>query len=101
MDNTSISYEEVRADAVEIRNCANAMRNIFDDFVTTMNAVVADDVFAGSASESLQAKFLQLKSRLDSYSKTVEQFSSMILNAAAATEDTERAIQQAAEDIQG
>ena len=97
--NTSISYEEVRADANEIKACAKTMSSIFDDFIATMTAVVADDVFAGNASESLQTKFLQLKARLDSYTKTVEKFSNTITGAADSTETTERAIQQEAEDI--
>lgn len=97
--NTSISYEEVRGDATEIKGCAATMKGIFDDFIATMNVVVADDVFAGNASESLQTKFQALKQRLDSYTRTVEKFSDTILNATDATEYTEQAIQAAAEDM--
>lgn len=99
MNDTSISYEEVRSDATEIKGCATTMKGIFDDFIATMNAVVADDVFAGNASESLQTKFQSLKSRLDSYTRTVEKFSDTILKATDATETTEQIIRAAAEDI--
>ncbi len=93
MDNsTIITYEEVRTDAEEIKNCATTMNSIFDDFITIMNSVYVDDVFAGNASESLETKFLSLKGKLSAYTKTVEKFSDTILSAADSTEATEQSL---------
>ena len=102
MDNTTnITYEEVRQDAENIKDNANTMKNIFDDFIATMNAVYADDVFAGNASESLETKFLALKGRLSAYTKTVEHFSATILGAADATETTEQALAANIDNLAG
>jgi len=100
-NNTTITYEKVRQDANVIRNCATVMRNIFEDFGTSMNAVGADDVFAGNASESLGSRFASLKTKFDSYVQTVETFASMITSAASATEATEQAIKSETDSLAG
>lgn len=96
---TVITYEKVRQDANTIKECANIMRNIFDDFNSTINQVGADDVFLGNASEALKSSFNSLKGRFDSYTSTIERFSNMISSAAATTEQTEKTIAAAAEDL--
>ncbi len=92
MDNTLITYEEVRNDAKEIKNCAQSMNTIFDDFITTMNSVLTYDNYAGEASETLENKFNQLKTKLNNYTETVKSFSDTILNSANETERTENII---------
>lgn len=93
MDNTTnITYEEVRQDAQDIKDIANSMKNIFDDFISTMGSVYVDDVLSGEASESLETKFSSLKGRLAAYTKTVEDFSATILGAADKTESTEKSL---------
>ena len=96
---TLITYEKVRQDANIIKECSKVMRNIFDDFNSTMNQVGADDVFLGNASETLKSSFNSLKGRFDSYTATIEKFSNMIASAAQSTEQTEKNIAAAAEDL--
>ena len=89
---TQITYERVRSDANTVRECANTMQNIFDAFEGTMRKVGSSDVFVGDASESLEARFAKLKTRFNDYVKLVDQFSTMILSAASATEQTEKTL---------
>ena len=96
---TAITYEEVRTAADEVNGCAKTMESIFDDFIKAMNDVVADDVFEGSASESLFEKFAALKSRLHTYTETVQEFSSIISSATDQTEQTEKDILTDVEEI--
>ena len=96
---TTITYGKVEQDASTIKECAKVMRNIFDDFNSTMNQVGAEDVFLGNASEALKTSFNSLKGRFDSYTATIEKFSNMILSASSATEQTEKSLAAAAEDL--
>lgn len=96
---TVITYEKVKQDASTIKECASVMRNIFDDFNATMNQVGADDVFLGNASEALKSSFNALRNRFDSYTSTIERFSNMISQAASSTEQTERSIASAADNL--
>lgn len=98
-DSTIITYDQVVQAADTIKNCSSTMKGIFDDFISTMNMVLQDDVFAGNASDSLSTKFTTLKNRFDSYTRTVERFSELISSAATSTEATEKGIQAAAEDL--
>lgn len=92
MSSTKISYEQVRKDAETVKDCANTMSSLFDDFTRAMTAIGADDVFAGNASESLSSQFATLKGRLGTYVSKVEEFSAMISNAADTTEAAEQKI---------
>lgn len=96
---TSITYEQVRNDATTIQECAKTMENIFESFGQSMKNVGAEDVFVGDASESLGARFNQLKTRFDSYVALVNDFSNMILGAAEATEHTEKELAQQADTL--
>lgn len=89
---TTITYDKVREEASEIRECSRNMEVVFDNFINIMRAVGADDVFAGNASESLTSKFLQLKNKLHIFTDTVEDFSASIFSAADSTEATENSI---------
>ena len=91
---TKITYERVRQDAQNIKENANTMKRIFEDFNKTMNEVGGEDVFEGQASESLSSSFATLKGRFDAYTQAVERFSNMISSAATATEETEKSITQ-------
>lgn len=96
---TAITYEEVLKDAEDIKACAKKMEEIFDDFSSTMRQIAADDVFAGTASETLEQKFGVLKTKLSSYTRTVENFSAVISNASDATQRTEQSLAAAAEEM--
>lgn len=91
---TKITYEKVKQDAQNIRENANTMKRIFEDFNKSMNEVGGEDVFAGQASDALSSNFAQLKSKFDAYTNAVERFSNMISSAATATEQTEKSISQ-------
>lgn len=101
MDNgaTSITYEETRADANTVKGCANEMDRIFKDFEATMQRVGGDDAFVGDANESLQGRFAKLKTRFDSYVRTVDEFHQLIMSASEAEETTERTLSQEAEAL--
>ena len=100
-NSTFISYEAVRDAARQIKSNATIMKNILDDFNTTMNQVGAPDVFAGNASESFQSSYQSLKSKFDLYVRTIENFSNTILGAADATEQTEKVLSNQASNLPG
>ena len=92
--NTFIDKEKVKQDANLIKTYAGRMNKIFEDFTLTMNTVGSDEVFLGSASEALKEKFALLRTRFESYTRTVENFSNMILSAEQAVSQTEQSIQK-------
>ena len=100
-NSTNITYDRVRSDANTIQECAKTMQNIFESFGGSMKRVGAEDVFVGDASESLGARFNSLKTKFDSYVQLVNEFSSMILGAAASTEQTEKALAANADELVG
>ena len=96
---TKITYEKVKQDASLIKENANKMRRILEDFNKTMNEVGGEDVFEGQASDALTTSFTALKSKFDAYTSAVERFSNMISSAATATEQTEKSIAAEAENL--
>ena len=96
---TKITYDRVKQDAQSIRENANTMKRIFDDFNKTMNEVGGQDVFEGQASESLSSSFTTLKGKFDAYTQAVERFTNMISSAATETEQTEKSIAQDASNL--
>lgn len=89
MVSTEISYNEVRSGASTIKEKAQQMSGMFDEFEATMKKVGSKDVFVGDASESLDAKFARLKTKFDDYVQLVNDFSTMITTASEMTEATE------------
>ena len=61
--------------------------------------IVGKGVFVGSAADAFEDKFNTLKGRFDSYIRTVDQFSNMIPSAASSTEDTQKALESAAQNL--
>ena len=98
-NSTSITYEKVRSDANTIKECASTMKNIFEEFDSSMTKVGADDVYAGDASETLRQRFTSLKGRFDSFVGLVNDFANMILGASEATAATEQALASEAENL--
>ena len=80
---TKITYEKVKQDASLIKENANKMRRILEDFNKTMNEVGGEDVFEGQASDALTSNFSTLKNKFDAYTNAVERFSNMISSAIA------------------
>ena len=101
MDNgsTSITYEETRADAATVQDCSRKMDNIFHDFESTMKRVGGDDAFVGDANESLQGRFMKLKTRFEAYVRTVQEFHDLIMGASEAEERTEQNLSKEAEAL--
>lgn len=100
-NSTAITYEKVRSDASTIMDCASQMQNIFESFGSSMRRVGAEDVFVGDASESLGSRFNSLKTKFDSYVQLVNEFATMIQGAAMATEQTEKALANSADQLAG
>lgn len=98
-NNTFISYEEVRAEANKIKSTASTMKNILDDFDVTMKQVITPEVFEGNASETFDESYRRLRAKFDSYTKTVEDFSNMILGATDTTEHAEKSLSQQASNL--
>ena len=96
---TNITYDKVRSGANVIKDCSVVMSNIFEDFGASIKRVGAEDVFVGDASETLGARFAKLKTSFDDYVKLVDTFSTMILGAAASTEETDKKIASAAGNL--
>ena len=96
---TRISYERVEDAVDEIKACSEEMDNIFSDFRSSMNTIYQDDVFEGTASESFQEKFDELKTKFDAYVEEVKKFAEAIEKAKTSTESTERNIRQNAENL--
>ena len=96
---TQIAYEKVRSDVDTIKQCANTMKNIFNDFNGSMEKVGSSDSFAGKASDALRAKYSSLKSKFEDYVNLVNYFGDIVLSAAAATEATEKKIEEEAGNL--
>lgn len=97
---TAITYDKVIADAKQLKELSTDMSNIFDDFGSSMNKVGAEDVYAGSASETLGERFNKLKGKFDSYVRLVNEFASMLESASEQTAATERELNKEAEELQ-
>lgn len=100
-NNTSITYDKVRADATTIQECAKTMDNIFTEFGNSMKRVGAEDVFVGSASESLGTRFASLRKKFDDYVLLVNEFAKMIHGAADTTETMEKGLAAKADELAG
>lgn len=98
-NDTTITYERVEADANNIRDYANNMKRIFDDFSATMNSIFSSESFQGQASEQFKREYDQLRSKFDSYTTLVEQFASKISSANQAINQTEQSIMRDTENL--
>lgn len=94
-----ITYEKTLANAATIMDCSTKMRNIFEDFSTTINQVTAQGTFAGSAADALRGRFNSLRGSFERYTQTIKEFSDMITGAANATKETEQKLAQQAENL--
>ena len=97
----NITYERVRSGARTMQECSRKMDGIFQEFNDSMNRVGASDVYVGDAKETLGARFNSLKTKFDDYINLVNQFATMILGAASATEKTEATLASAADELAG
>lgn len=94
-----ITYEKTLANAATIMDCSTKMRNIFEDFSTTINQVTVQGTFAGSAADALRGRFNSLRGSFERYTQTIKEFADMITSAANATKETEDKLAQQAENL--
>lgn len=99
-NSTNITFQRVREDANTIKECSNTMRNIFDEFGTSMNRVGAKDVFYGDASQTLGDRFKGLQTKFDEYVELINDFANIILSASEKTERTDKSLEQQAQSLQ-
>ena len=98
-NSTKISYEEARNDAKTLDTCALKMRDEFDEFINHMNLLGAEDVFYGMASEQTKQSFAELRAHFNDFVNLVIRFSTVIKGATDTTEQTEKTIAAAAEEL--
>jgi len=96
---TIISYANVKQAADKILSCSNTMNNIFEAFGNEIQAVGAEDVFTGDASESLGERFRGLKTKFEGYVSKIKEFSDAINAASSSTEQTEKKLASQAENL--
>lgn len=98
-DSTRITYDKVEEDVDSINESSQEMDNLFNNFRNSMNSIAQDEVFEGTASESYQEKFDELKAGFDDYVAEVKKFAEVIEKAKTSTENTERKAKQNAENL--
>lgn len=96
---TNITFSNVRDKAATIKNCSATMDNMFTEFGNLVRDLIGKGAFVGSAADTFEDKFNTLKGRFDSYIRTVDEFSNIISSAASSTEDTQKALESAAQDL--
>ena len=96
---TNIDYEAVQKSVDTILDCSKTMEGLFTDFTNEMSIIYQEDNFSGEASNSLQEKFNTLKKKFDGYKGAVERFSKVIEAAKQSAYQTEKEIQQEAEEL--
>lgn len=98
-NSTKISYEEARNDAKTLDTCALKMRDEFDEFINHMNQLGSEDVFYGMASEQTKQSFAELRAHFNDFVNLVIRFSTVVKSATDTTEQTEKTIAAAAEEL--
>lgn len=96
---TNITFSSVRDKATTIKTCSATMDNMFTEFGNLVRELIGKGAFVGSAADTFEDKFNTLKGRFDSYIRTVDEFSNMISGAANSTEETQKALESAAQDL--
>jgi len=71
---TSIQKQEVQRLINNIILYKSTMQGIFDEFELAMGRLGQENVFVGSASESLQERFNTLKQKFVNYTTTIDTF---------------------------
>jgi len=96
---TNINYGTVKKSVETIESCSTTMKNIFEDFGTSVKEVLKDDNFSGEASETFEGRYNELKTKFDSYVETVNRFAAMLEFAGDRTRATEKNISDVASNL--
>lgn len=96
---TKIKYEKV-ANAVDI---ISTNKKNLQEVLTSYNNILHNSINAGvlegQAANELENKFIEFKSKFDTYIQTVTEFENMISYAKNETEETEQFIKNAASNL--
>lgn len=98
-NSTNITFSSVRENANTINTCKNQMDSLFNEFGNTIRDLIAKEAFVGSAADAFEDKFNTLKGKFDSYVNTVNEFYNMISGAATSTEQTQKRLEDAANEL--
>ena len=96
---TNITYEKVTKSVDTINDCSSRMKNIFEDFNTTIREVLKDENFSGEASTVFENRYKVLSEKFDSYTNAVKRFAALLQNAGERTKATESNISEEAENL--
>ena len=96
---TEVEHGSVKKSIETIEQCSKAMAGLFEDFIAAMGVVYQEENFTGNASDELQLKFAELKSKFDGYTDAVERFAKTVEAARASAEAVEKEIQKDAENL--
>ncbi len=99
MADVQMRYAEVEKGIQVINECSGVMDNILNDFNTNINTATSDEIFQGTARESLLEEFNQLKQNFDSYINLLVRFAKMYGVAVDFTERTETELTKQAEEL--
>ena len=94
MNDTNISFDRVKNDAIIIDSCADKMIKLFDQFITLMSKLDQADVLAGESTDLLFMKFDRLKNKIKECTGNVDNFSKMIMEAINENELLEKNIEK-------
>ena len=99
MPNEYINYEQVRAGANELNECANKMQDIFDSVSGSMTTMTNEENFKGNASSALQAEFQPFKNQFTNYVNAVRRFSALFTGATEELEANEASLRGKIEEL--
>ena len=89
MPNEYITYEQVKAGADNLRDCANKMEEIFNSVTGQMRNMTTTETFQGVASNELSAEFEQFRGGFNDYVTKVREFADAYTAASEALQSTE------------
>lgn len=95
----SMNFAQTQEAADSILADSKEMEAIFENFNITMKRLGHEDVFVGTASETLAARYQQFKTHFDAYVSSVKTFSDMIKAAKGTTEAVNKNLADLARDL--
>ena len=96
MPNEYITYEQVKAGADNLRDCANRMEEIFNNVTGQMRNMTTTETFQGVASNELSAEFEQFRGGFNDYVTKVREFADAYTAASEALQATETQLKKQA-----
>ena len=103
MDNnegTILSYGDVKTAVETIRDdCLVKMRNIFDNFNSSMNILGGSDAYVGDASETFQSRYNKLKVKFQEFENLINEFADKFAFASASTAQTEKELANESQNL--